>query len=174
MSVSPTPKQRPGRRLRGPRLFAIGLLALSLVVLAGTFQIRQGGGYSAVGPRVFPLAVAIGLLALSLIFLLRTTVFPDEELAGQAAAEEAMTHWPTIGLVLLLLIVYAFALRALGYIIATTLFFTANAWTLGDRARRANLARDLVIGLALSVVVYIGFTRFLGVRLPAGLLDFLL
>jgi putative tricarboxylic transport membrane protein len=32
-------------------------------------------------------------------------------------------------------------------------------------------ARDVIIGVVLSVVIYFGFTRLLGVRLPVGLLD---
>jgi putative tricarboxylic transport membrane protein len=155
-------------------LFAIGLLALSLLVLYETFQIRQGGGYSAVGPHVFPLAVAVGLLVLSIAFFLRTTLLPDVDLAEQAAAEEAITDWPTVGLLVVLLVSYAFALGILGYIVATTLFYTACASILGSRTGRPNVARDLAVGLVLSLVVYISFTRFLGVRLPTGLLDFIL
>lgn len=125
------------------------------------------------GPGVFPLAVAIGLAALAAVLVLRTTIFPDIELGEQAAAEEAMTHWPTVASVSAALVVYVFALRGLGYILATTLFFAAGTWILGSRGRIVT-ARNLVIGLLLSSVIYIGFTRFLGVRLPAGLLDFIL
>lgn len=177
MSAQPAPQnelQRDVRRgLRGPRLFALGVLGLGLLALYAAFQIRPGGGYSAVGPRVFPLAVAIGLAALAAVLVLRTTIFPDIELGDQAAAEEAMTHWPTVAWVAAALVIYVFSLRGLGYILATTLFFAAGTWILGSRGRAA-LARNLAIGLLLSSVIYVGFTRFLGVRLPAGLLDFIL
>jgi putative tricarboxylic transport membrane protein len=156
----------------GPRWMALAFLALGLVVLYGAFQIRRGGGYSAVGPNVFPFAVAVGLLVLSVIFLLRTTIFPDHDLAERAAAEEAATHWPTVAMILAVLVLYVFSLRPLGYVVATTLFYALAAWVLGSRGV-APAARNLLIGLALSLVIYIGFTRFLGVRLPAGLLDFI-
>jgi putative tricarboxylic transport membrane protein len=165
---------QPSVSFTGPRWVALAFLALGLLALWATFQIRQGGGYSAVGPRVFPLAVAIGLLALSLLFLLRATRFPDRDLAEQAAAEEASTHWLTVGLIVLLLVLYAFALGILGYVVATTLFFALSAWVLRGRAGRLRVLRDLLIGLLLSLLVYLSFTRFLGVRLPAGVLDFLL
>jgi putative tricarboxylic transport membrane protein len=58
-------------------------------------------------------------------------------------------------------------------VVATALFFAASAWILRGRTGRATIARDLVIGLLLAVVVYVSFTRFLGVRLPAGILDFM-
>ena len=165
---------RPKRSYWGQRAVALAFLALGLVVLFGTFQIRQGGGYSAVGPQAFPLAVAIGLLVLSMVFLARTTVWPDQDLAEHAAAEDAATHWPTVGLMALLLVLYVFALGGLGYVVATALFFAAGASVLRGHARGLLLARDVGIGLALALVVYFSFTRFLGVRLPAGLLDFLL
>jgi putative tricarboxylic transport membrane protein len=154
--------------LRG---LALAFLLLGLIVLYATFQIRQGGGYSAVGPQAFPLAVALGLLALSVIFLLRTTAFPDTELAKLAAAEEAATHWPTIGLLALLLVLYVFALRPLGYVVATALFMATSAGILRWRIGGMTLVRDLAIGVLLAALVYFTFTRFLGVRLPAGLLD---
>lgn len=173
MSVERSAPRDVGRNLRGPRLLAIALVGFALVALYAALQIRQGGGYSAVGPRVFPLAVAAGLLVLAVIFLLRTTVWPDRDLAERAAAEDAMTHWWTVGELMTAMVVYVFALRGLGYVVATMLFFAAGAWVLGSRGK-ANLGRNLAIGLVLGLVIYFGFTRFLGVRLPAGLLDLIL
>ncbi|MDQ3937195.1 MAG: tripartite tricarboxylate transporter TctB family protein, partial [Chloroflexota bacterium] len=59
------------------------------------------------------------------------------------------------------------AVPGLGYIIATGLFVPAAARVLGSR----QLLRDLIVGFAIATVVYVGFTRYLGVRLPAGPLD---
>jgi putative tricarboxylic transport membrane protein len=106
--------------------------------------------------------------------LLRTTFWPDVDLAEQAATEEAVTHWSTVTWIAAVMVLYVFSLRSLGYVVATALFFAAGAWILGSRSGKAVLARNLAIGLLLGVVVYVGFTRFLGVRLPAGLLDFFL
>ncbi len=169
MSTS-DPQPGPRRSFVGPRILSGAILGLGLVVLYGSFQIRQGGGYSAVGPRFFPLAVAVGLLALGLIFLLRTTLIPDLDLAEHAAIEESATHWQSVGLLLAALVTYAFALQLLGYVVATALFISVVARFLGSRS----VVRDLVVGVGIALVVYIGFTRFLGVRLPAGLLDFIL
>jgi putative tricarboxylic transport membrane protein len=153
--------------LRGLQVFALALLALGLVALYQTFQIEQGGGYAAVGPRVFPLLVSIGLIGLSLAFLARVTVWPDSALIQQAADEEAATHWPTVGLTLLLLVGYAFALGPLGYVVATSLFYPLAARVLGSTHPR----RDALIGVILSFTVYLVFTRLLGVRLPDGILE---
>ena len=55
----------------------------------------------------------------------------------------------------------------LGYVLATGLFLPATARILGSRSP----IRDTVAGFAIAIVIYIGFTQFLGVRLPAGILD---
>jgi putative tricarboxylic transport membrane protein len=169
-----------GRGFLGPRVVAAFLVAGAGLLIYQAFQILRGGGYSVIGPSTFPLAVAFGLLALGLVFALRTTIWPDRDLAQQAADEERATHWGTVGLVVLLLIVYGLALNGvrlgtlaipgLGFVVATALFLPATARAMGSTA----LLRDVVVGAVLAIVIYIGFTQYLGVRLPAGVLDFIL
>jgi putative tricarboxylic transport membrane protein len=162
---------RPG--FLGPRIFAVALLAFALFVLFGTFQISGREGLSPSGPRFFPLVVAVGLLVFGTLFLISTTLRQDRYLGEKAAAEGAATNWPTTGLVAAILVVYAFLLDPLGYIVATALLFPAAAHALGSRGRRKVL-RNLAIGVVLGVVVFFSFTELLGVRLPDGLLDPLL
>lgn len=166
--------------LLGPRIVAGVLVALSVVLILSALGVARGGGYSVIGPATFPLAIAIGLLVLGAAFAVRTTVVPDGDLARSAAEEERATHWATTGLTLAALVVYGLALDGfelgpievpgLGYVIATGLFLPATARVLGSRA----LIRDVVIGFAVAVVLYFGFTEYLGVRLPPGLLDLVL
>jgi putative tricarboxylic transport membrane protein len=149
------------------RLAAAGVILIGVVALAATFRIAQPGGYSPVGPRGFPLIVSLALLAVGILFLLRVTVWPDRVLAAAAQEEDRATHWPTPGLLVVLLIVYAVVLQPVGYVLSTVLFVPLSARLLGsDRLRR-----DIVAGVVLALVLYLGFTQFLGVRLPAGLLD---
>lgn len=166
-----------GGSLLGPRLVAAFLVALAVLLIVSAFGIARGGGYSVIGPATIPLAVAIGLLVLAVAFALRTTALPDTDLAEMAAEEQAATHWPTVGLAAAALVGYALALDGvrfgslripgLGYVIATGLFLPLTARILGSRRP----LRDAIAGFAIAIVVYLGFTQFLGVRLPAGLLD---
>jgi putative tricarboxylic transport membrane protein len=155
----------PGVRLAGPRIVALLLIALGVVALVGAAGL-EAGGYTAIGPAFFPTIVGIGLLGLGAVFLVRTTVRPDETLGRQAAREEAATHWPTVTVALAVLVIYAFALEALGYVVATVIFFVVMARVLGSR----HTVRDAAIAVALSLLLYLGFTQVLGIRLPAGLL----
>ena len=163
----------PRLNFLGPRIFAVAILAFGLFVLYGTFQISDKEGFSPDGPRFFPLIVAVGLLVLGALFLLSTTLHRDRYLGEKAAAEEVTTDWPTTGMVAAILVVYAFLLNPLRYIIATALLFPAEAYVLGSRGRRKVL-RNLAIGVALGVLVFFSFTELLGVRLPDGVLDPLL
>jgi putative tricarboxylic transport membrane protein len=166
----------PGPGLLGPRIAAAVLVAVGALLVVSAFGIARGGGYTVIGPATVPLVVAIGLAVLGALFVLRTTVRPDHELAERAADEERVTHWPTAGLAAVALVLYALALDGvevagieipgLGYVVATAIFLPITARILGSRA----LLRDAIAGLVLALVVYFGFTEFLGIRLPAGLL----
>jgi putative tricarboxylic transport membrane protein len=153
------------RSFTGPRVWGLLLLAAGIAVLAATTAVRSQEGYAATGPRFIPLIVGILLVALALVFLLRTTLLPDDDLAERAAREAGETEWRTPLLVVAGLIAYAYLLEPLGYVVATTVFVPAVARVLGSRSP----ARDVVIGLALGLGVYVAFTQYLGVPLPAGL-----
>jgi putative tricarboxylic transport membrane protein len=152
-------------------LFSLRAVALTVIVLGGVIltqvsQIGTGAGYIVVGPRVFPTVIGVGILVLGLLFLLRTTLLLDNDLVDDVATEEATTDWRTTILSLLSLVAYATLLHPLGYALATALFFPVIGRILGS----TRLRRDMIVGMALGLVIYLAFTRVLGVRLPAGLL----
>lgn len=163
----------------GPRIVAGLLVVGSAFLIYHALQIGRVAGYTVVGPSTIPLVVSTGLLILGLILAVRTTVRPDEDLGRQVHQEERATHWPSVGLLVLVLVAYGLALNGfrlgpldvpgLGYVVATSLFLPVVARVLGSE----HLVRDLVVGIVLATVVYIGFTQFLGVRLPAGILGLL-
>lgn len=164
------------RALLGPRIVAAVVVVVSAFLIYQALQIAERGGYSVVGPATIPLVVAAVLLVLGLAFAVRTTVRPDGDLAVRVADEERATHWPTVGFAAAVLVVYALLLNGfrlglidvpgIGYVPATGLMLPAMARVLGSR----HLVRDTITGFGLAIIVYIGFTQFLGVRLPAGLL----
>lgn len=174
--------RRPGERpvsFLGPRVVAGVLIVGSIFLVYHALQIGRVAGYTVVGPSTFPLVVSIGLLILGVILAVRTTLLPDVELGRQVSEEEGVAHWPSAGLLMGVLVVYGLALDGfrigpldvpgLGYVVATSLFIPLAARVLGSE----HLLRDLVVGVSLAVVVYVGFTQFLGVRLPAGVLGLL-
>lgn len=151
----------------GLRVAAGVILLFAVVVFIQAIRIGAEGGFGPEGSGFFPLIVTAGLLFFAALFMLQTTLRPDTALLEHAAEEAEDTNWRTVGLAVLCLLVYALLLAPLGYVIATTLFFPVVARVFGSR----RLIRDIIIGLVASLVLFIGFTQLLGVRLPAGILE---
>ena len=59
---------------------------------------------------------------------------------------------------------YVLLLSALGYALATAIFFWLAAWLLGSERP----VRDAVVGVALGVVTSYAFSHWLNVQLPTG------
>jgi putative tricarboxylic transport membrane protein len=156
--------------LLGPRIVAVAILALGVLVAYQTVQLGGEEGYSPGGPAFFPLIVSVGLLFFGILFLLQTTVRPDPVLRESVAEEEAATHWLTVVLIVVALVVYAFIIAPLGYPIASALFFVAVTVILGSR----RWIRDIAIAVIASLALYFGFTLFLGVDLPGGVFELFL
>jgi putative tricarboxylic transport membrane protein len=166
--LTPPVDQRVRRRATiGLRVFGLAVCALGGVALFESTRIRSSVGFSPFGPTVMVITVGVLLLVTGVLFLIRLGPRPDHDLIDRVVEEEAATHWPTTGLMAGLLLVYALVLGVLGYVIATGLMIPSGARILGSR----RLVRDAGIGFALAIVVYVAFTNFLGVRLPAGVLE---
>lgn len=169
--MSDRPDARRG--LIEARVAALAVIGLGAVSLIGASQVRTPGGYTAVGAHVMPAAVGVGLVAIGVVLLLRATIQPDLDHARRITTEAAASHVRTAALALGVLVLYALvlgpvaSLPSLGYIPATSIFLPVAARVLGSRSP----LRDLAVGILVSVVVYLAFTEFLGVRLPAGILE---
>jgi putative tricarboxylic transport membrane protein len=148
----------------------------AIALLGGWFlwqavSLREGPGYAAVGPRVFPVIVGLGFLVSGLPLLLsrRSRALragaPSDESANADLAPP--TDWPTLVSMAVLLALYIALFLHLGFIISSAGFLLAGAWILGSRS----WLRDVVAGLLLSVVTYVVFTKLLGLELPAGPLE---
>jgi putative tricarboxylic transport membrane protein len=128
--------------------FARFLEAEQLRVKESVAQIQSRSGTGAIGAGVFPIAAVAGLLALTIAFVFRLPAPVD-------------LRWGPAALVTTALVLYAAALPAIGYVLATTPFFAGTARLLGSR----RAVRDVGIGLALSSATYIVFS-WLQVSLP--------
>lgn len=151
----------------GPVIAAVIILLGAGVVLFDAVRIGIAGGFGPQQPGLVPIVVGVGLVVLALAFLVRTTLVPDQDLAAKASSAQEAVHWRTLWTVAFALIVYAFALTPLGYVLATALFIVAATALAGSRA----WIRNVLVGVLFALVVYLGFTYLLGVRLPGGILE---
>jgi putative tricarboxylic transport membrane protein len=153
-----------GLRL-GEAILAAFVLALGLFLAVETALLRTGGGgYAAVGPKLFPWLVAAGLVLVGMALLY-------EARAGALAQPmgfELDLPPPLVvagGLVLQMIL-----MQPAGFVLASTVLFVAVSHAFGSKRPLLNTA----VGLVLCLVTYIAFTRGLGLTLPAGVLGGLL
>lgn len=169
MSSTSTPESAPVHQDGGRPSVVPPLVAGVLMVGFGLFMVGQALGIEATddlisGPRLFPLVITVAWTVLSACYLgqqllrlaRRTDTLPAEPFA----------HVLRVLGVLAVLVAYAFALEPLGYLVSTFVLFVVVAALLGSH----HWMRDVVIGLGLSVGIYLLFTQLLAVRLPSGVL----
>lgn len=143
---------------RADFFIGLGLLAVALVYFQQSFTILRGFASDRLGPAFFPRMLALTLAALALTLIVRAVTGrsdpsrPPEIRVGVFAA--------VVGL----LVVYAFVLPAVGFLLATPVLLGAVIWLLGLRRWGA------VLGTAVgaTAVLYFAFARALHVLLPMG------
>lgn len=153
----PSPVRRGPDR---PAFVIAAALAVAAVVIAwSTANMGGSGAYSRVGPTAFPYVIAAVLFVLAVWtgFAAARSDFPERE--PQRAGPIA---WIVGGLAAQMLL-----LHAAGFSIATGLLFAATARGFG----RGPLWLTVPVGIVLSFVVWLIFSKGLQLALPAGPLE---
>jgi len=160
------------RRSAAEVALSLGVLALGVGVAAVTATLPSEGGYAGIGPNFIPGVVAAGIILLGLWLGFeafsggwRSAPSDDPRSRGEHAFHAASFGWISAGL---------FAHMALigtgGFVLAGTALFACVARGFGSR----RVIRDLSIGIALALAVFLFFVKALNVNLPAGWLSPLL
>ncbi|HXG52196.1 MAG TPA: tripartite tricarboxylate transporter TctB family protein [candidate division Zixibacteria bacterium] len=154
-------------KLKRAELFlSLAVLVLGAAVAMGTAALPAHGGYAGVGPNAAPAAVAAGLILLGIRLLYEALTggwrngVPDR--AAQRGEHDFHTGaflWVTAGLFAQILLI-----QRAGFVVAQTVLFACVARGFGS----TRAARDLGVGLALAVAVFLFFVKFLNVSLPPG------
>ena len=147
---------------------------LGILLGAGSFGIPLGVGYDRIGPRFFPTLVAAGLVLLGVwlaVTGLRSSTNPrhkERAVATEAEFSEAdvPTNWRALGFLAAGLLLCLALFERGGFVIASSALFWVAACGFGSERP----LRDAVIAVALSVAVFLAFTRGLGLTLPLGVL----
>ena len=137
-----------------------GVLALGCGAAAVTATLPSEGGYAGIGPNFMPGLVSFGLIVLGCWLLF-------EALGGgwrNASPHEGVFQrspflWVSAGLFAhMALIAWA------GFVLAAAVLFVFVARGFGSH----RFLRDLAIGVALALAIFLFFTQVLNVNLPAG------
>jgi putative tricarboxylic transport membrane protein len=147
-----------------------GLAAVMLVVGVVTIVDARGlavGFGDPIGPRVFPYIVGTGMVVLAVLLAIATARGDVAE--GEAGEDVDLTSpadWLTVFKLVGILLLNLVFVNLVGWAITGALLFAGAAWVLGSKS----LVGDLIVGAVLSVASWY-FFWFLGVPLPAGILD---
>jgi putative tricarboxylic transport membrane protein len=146
----------PGRRPWGELAYGLGLVAVGVALGVLTLGIKVPKIHANVGPTVIPWVVAGGLVLIGgalawRAWRLQQAPSPARDLTALAILAGGLLQQ-------ILLVAWA------GFVPTAAVLFAAVATAFGRR----RLPVDLAIGLVLALAVYLGFTRLLGLSLPAG------
>ena len=165
--MTPSPLER--RVNIGEMLLALWAVLFGILIVWQTTLVRLTPAYSKVGPRVIPYIVGAGMIVVGV--WLAYEALTGRMSLGTTESEDAdpalPTDWRTVGLLALALLVYLLLIERAGFIIASAILFVMAAFAMGSR----RLARDIAIGIVMSTVLYVVFSRGLGLSLPAGILE---
>lgn len=170
-----------GSSRRREALTGVCVAAGGLVLLLATFAIEEPPRVSpGLGPSVLPFVVSAGLILCGGLLTLSAargrgqSPGLEDDVLGEDADDlddllgDAPTPiaWRNLGVIVALMVGYAFAFVPLGFIASTALFLFAVT-TFVDPTR---WLRNAIFGAVIGVGVYYLFVEALAVRLPSGIL----
>jgi putative tricarboxylic transport membrane protein len=148
---------------------SVGVLALGVFVAWVAAGLPGNRSYAAIGPGFVPVAVGAGLILAGLWLLAehftggwRAGEPDDPAERGEHAFHRGAFAWISGGLFAQMALIHT-----AGFVLAAAALFACVARGYGSRRP----ARDVAIGLALGLAVFLFFVRFLNVNLPAGWLQ---
>ena len=148
-------------------IVVIFLAALGIVdALRLSSIIRPGGAFhDVIGPDRYLGAISVGLLLCGVWALAKNMRIARSALAKKEEGEESQVN--RVVLVVFVLVLYAFAMAILGYLLATCFFFPVIYFIFGVRP----WLKSILIGLLTTAAFYVIFEYFAEMPLPKGLLE---
>lgn len=139
--------------ITGDRIFGLVVILVALAYVVSATQIQTSFLSDPVGSRTFPIAIGIVAAICGLVMVLR----PDPEADWPGPATLAR-----LALALVALVVYAYLLKPLGFLIPTAVVAALLGYQIRPRVLPAILS-----GIGLSVGLFVVFRFALGLGLVA-------
>ncbi|MCJ7664912.1 MAG: tripartite tricarboxylate transporter TctB family protein [Desulfobacterales bacterium] len=153
---------------KGNRVFSIVCLGISLWLVLGSFEYNYTVKYTP-GPGFLPFWVGIILSLFSIALFIETFI---KTRSGKNLNEPPRMPGRKIlyrvGGVILLTAGVAVLMTYLGFVLNATLFVSGILFLM----ERVSVVRSVIIGLAMSVSLYLIFEYWMEIGLPAGFLGF--
>jgi putative tricarboxylic transport membrane protein len=159
MADDPT---KPIRRDHSAALVGFILLFLAGVLFYDTYAVDRVVAYG-VGPTAMPKVIAAGLVILGVLSML-------SGLKGEHFEIEHTDWRAVVTIIVGFLLLTAMIGYGAGFIPAMTVLFAVTSYAFGRRS----IVVDVTIGLGLSLLIYLLFSKLLALSLPRGPLESLI
>ncbi|MER5766185.1 tripartite tricarboxylate transporter TctB family protein [Streptomyces sp. NPDC001985] len=175
MSTHPTPPEpppAPAPEHRGAALgewaVTAGLLAIGVVILLDGIGQAASTSASGVGAGFMPKVVGVLLIVLAAVLGVQVARGQRGEAdSAEGDVDVRTTKWIPFAVCTAAVLIFIAGVETLGYVIVSALAFWLTAWAVGARSH----LRSAGIAVVLSLVVYLVFTRALGISLAPGVLE---
>jgi putative tricarboxylic transport membrane protein len=139
-----------------------GVLVLAVVLGVGIGNIPADAGFAGITPRFYPTAIT-GLLAFLGVCLVWQS-FQGRKNQAESAADSAIPppNWKAAVWVMAALLLSAFLIEKIGFVLSSTLLFVLSARGFGSR----RYLRNVALALAICLPIFWLFTLVLKVSLP--------
>jgi putative tricarboxylic transport membrane protein len=146
----------------GELMLSLGLIALGSFIIFETQGIAETQSYSGVGPRLFPYLIGVGLTVCGAVLGWQAVSGGWRHLPIDD--NHATPDWIAFGVISAGIVLHMIVIGWAGFILASALLFVLIARGFGSKRP----LRDALIALVLSIVVFLIFTKGLGLNLPKG------
>ena len=141
-------------------LLAGAVTTLGVSLAAGALWMSGDVGYDRIGPRAAPYGVALGLVLLGGTL----AVSAPRRRADAAPNVASPVRWRAFGHLTLACLLFLALVGRTGFIVAASLQF----WLIARAFSDTHPLRDAAVAGLLPLVVYVAFSRGLGLALPVG------
>ena len=147
-------------------IFASSLFALGLIVFVDTVREKLPAFNLTVSPKLFPYLISIILMTLSALLAIQI-IRGNQGIPEGVEEDEPIekSDFKTFSIVLTSLFSFLLLIERAGFIIAASITFFGITVAFDNKRH----LRAAVFGTLFIVIIYLSFTRFLNVPLPAGI-----
>ena len=148
--------------------FVGSLFVLGFLVFWDTARTEVPAFNLTVSPKVFPFAIALilmGLCAILFIMILCGDIATPEGLEPGDPIEKS--DYKTFAIVFASLFAYLLLIERAGFVIAALVTFFGITVAFDNKRP----SRAILFGSIFILVIYLSFTKFLNVQLPAGIFE---
>ncbi len=155
------------RSALGELVFTSFLFVAGVVVLWDASQLPESMMADFVGSKTFPSIIGWAMVILSALQLISVARGNLGEPEGIEVGEsDAKIHWKPFVLMVVGLLIFALGLPIIGFPLSSTLTFVLIVYALNPN--KAKWYKVVLIAVAFSAVIYVGFVYALQIDLPLG------